>query len=147
MCVSVSVCMCMHSGVCAGAKCSGLRRSWAGGNGLANLPETLLAYSCHAPVQTDNQTGKLGGLISLLSLSIEWLSRFLVSGSGFVPLSPDHLSFSRTPQGWALDGLCGQGGALLWRKVAGKDSNRALAYPWEGSRSSQESCLYVCFLN
>lgn len=45
--------------------------------GLQTSPERLQAHSCHAPVQTDNQTVSQGGLLSPLSLSAKWLSRSL----------------------------------------------------------------------
>ena len=95
--------------------------------------------------------GKPGRALSPLSLSVECLS---LSPSRPVPRS---LSVSvclclplpsPLPEAPATGQPVRAGGSLMSGKVAGEGlPNEVLGYPWEGSRSSQESCLYVCFLN
>lgn len=89
------------------------------------------ARGCHAPVQTIGRTGKPGRRPFLPSLSVEWLPPLL---SPSPPRAP-----RQACEGRPLAGVGRGSGEGL--------SNEGLGYPWEGSRSSQESCLYVCFLN
>lgn len=71
-----------------------------------------------------------------LSLSVEWLS----------PL-PSLFSPPRSLRHGPWQACEGQRHTDMGKGSREGPANEGLGYPWEGGRSSQESCLYVCFLN
>lgn len=104
-------------------------------------PETGLSSSPQAPglplpcSSADHRTGKPGRRPSPRSLSVEWL-----------PPLPS-LSPPRSPRPGPRQAREGPRHTGAGKGSGAGLSNEGLGYPWEGGRSSQESCLYVCFLN
>lgn len=141
LCACAYVCVCIRVYL----KSPRLRRGW-----------TQKRWACKPPPKTpglqllcssaDRQSDGVsqGGLLSPLSLSVEWLTRAVSLSS---PLS---LSLS-LPTPFPRHGhwrACEGGQHADVGKVAREGpSNEVLGYPWEEGWSSQESCLYVCFLN
>ena len=136
MCVCVCVCMCVY------LKRPRLRRGWTQKRWACKPPPKTLGLQLPCS-SADRQSDGVsqGGLLSPLSLSVEWLTCGVSLSSLSLSLPTP---FPRHRHWRACEG--GQH-ANIGKVAREGPSNEVLGYPWEEGRSSQESCLYVCFLN